>query len=366
MENGNMKQKIIVVFLTAVLLFTACKPALVPPEDFTGNPEDLGLVVDLFRLELNETELATIAGNPLRLILTKTPDFATRSGVTWTSSNESVATVDENGSIQTTSTSADPVTAVIRVESVTNPSIYAECSVTVYPDYGSNRYWNFIGPNASTTTNTGWYAFTENATAGQQTQFGSIVLSADSYLGNGMTLKGQTGNGSYENPSTTPNGLPLVGGQIPGDADKSIYPPYPWVYEINPDNPYEMGLVPTNSTRSGMNWRSDNPAGMGFRAGNLVTNGNGRIFSIAALKGPFYIEVRYTTNGDGAARWADIRIGDTSGLRIQGFPSTDRNDVAKGRGVVSYTYTNDDIVPFVYIEAQGSIRIYEVIIRTVP
>jgi hypothetical protein len=353
MEKADMK-KMYVIFAAVFFLFAACKPHLEPPEDFTGDPEDLGLVVDLLRLTLNKTELATIAGNPLQLIVTKTPAFAT-SGVKWTSSNEEAATVNGNGNIVTTSTGADPVTTVIRVESVTDPSIYAECPVTVYPNYGSNRYWNFGAD--------GWYAFNADAPAGQQNKFGDILLTADSAFGNGMTLKGQTGSGRYENPTAAPNGLPLEGGQIPSGADKSKYPPYPWVYEIDPENPYAAGLTPTNGTRGGMSWNASNPASIGFRAGNLTTNGAGRIFSIAAIQGPFSIEVRYTSNGDGASniRWADIRIGDTSGLRIQGSPSDHRTNES-GRGIASYTYTDDDVVPFVYIEAQASIRIYEVII----
>jgi uncharacterized protein YjdB len=349
-----MKQKIIVIFAVLSLLAAACKPTLEPPED---SPGDSGLVVELLRLELDKTELATIVGHPLKLNVTKTPSFATKNEVIWKSSNPDAATVDQDGNIETGAVT-DPLMTVIRVESTTDPSVYAECPVTVYPDYGSNRYWN-LGPAGA-----GWYAFKEDASAGEQKSFGDTsVLTADLYMGNGMTLKGQTGSGNYEFPSETPNGLPLEGGLIPSGADKSAYPPYPWVYEIDPENPYAAGLTPTNSTRTGMNWRTDNPAGMDFRAGDLVTNGNGRIFSIAALQGPFSIEVRYTTNSDGAARWADIRIGDTDGLRIQGSPSTHRTTVDIGRGIVSYTYPNKDIVPFVYIESQGSIRIYEVIIK---
>lgn len=341
-----------VIFLAAVFLFTACKPLLEPPEDFTGNPQDLGLEVGLLRLTLDKTELATIAGNTLQLKVTKIPDFATKSEVKWTSSNEEAATVDQDGNIHSSDT-VDPVTTVIRVESVADSSVYAECPVTVYPNYGSNRYWNF-GTN-------GWYASTEDAPVNQQIKFGAVLLTADSPFGNGMTLKGQTGSGTYENPTETPNGLPLEGGQIPTGASASAYPPYPWVYEIDPDNPYAAGLTPTNGTRGGMNWNDSNPTNIGFRLGNLITNGVGRIFSIAAIQGPFYIEVRYTTNSDNAARWADIRIGDTSGLRIQGSPSTHRTATGGG-GKAFYTYTNDDVVPFVYIESQASIRIYEVII----
>ena len=355
-KEYNMKQKISVIFLAAVLLFAACKPQLDPPADFEGNPEDIGLTVELLHLTLDKTELATIGGNPLKLIVTKTPEFATGSKVKWVSSNINAATVEEygDGTISTNANVTGPETTVIRVESTTDSSVYAECPLTVYPNYGSNRYWNF---GAS-----GWYA--SSADAAQKTPFGAIVFTADTSLGNGMTLKGQTGSGSYENPTETPNGLPLAGGLIPQDAAASTYPPYPWVYEIDPANPYAAGLTPTNNTRSGMGWNdATNVGSIGFGSGSLVTNGAGRIFSIAALQGPFYIEVRYTTNSNNAARWADIRIGDTSGFRIQGSPSSHTTNAGSG-GTASYKYTNDDVVPFVYIESQASIRIYDVTIKT--
>jgi len=349
-------KKIIVVILALCLLFTACKPQLDPPDDFTGNPGDLGIEINLTRLTLDKTELATIGGSPLQLIVTKTPVFATNSEVTWTSSNPNAATVDGNGNVYTDAAVTTPLTTVIRVESAADSSIYAECPVTVYPNYGSNRYWNFGSD--------GWYATSRDAPTAQQTKFGSIVLTADSSLGMGMTLKGQTGLGSYEPPTKTPDGLPLEGGLKPAGAT-AAYPSYPWVYEIDPKNPYMWGLTPTGGTRGGMNWNDSEPTAMGFRKGNLITNGAGRILSIAAIRGPFSIEVRYTSNSDGSSniRWADIRIGDAEGLRIQGSPSDHRTNES-GRGIVSYNYTNNDIVPFVYVEAQASIRIYEVIITS--
>jgi uncharacterized protein YjdB len=361
-----MKQKINVIFLAVCLLFGACKPELAPPEEFTGNPEDIGLSMDLLHLTLDKTELATIAGHDLKLTVTKSPEFATTSEIEWSSSNEDVARVEQDGTIHTSLPSGTYLeTAVIRVASVDDPSIYAECPVTVcIVSNGSNRYWNF-GPN-------GWYASDENdpqhtlfSTMGFPTNTGSSSNSftpSDLYMGNGMTLKGQTGSGDYVNPDETPNKLPLEGGLIPSDADKSIYPPYPWVYEIDPVNPYAAGLTPTRSIRGSMYWRDDTPpAEMHSRQGDLVTGGVGRTLSIAALQGPFSIEVRYATNSDNSARWADIRIGDTSGFRIQGSPS----DKYATPGIASYTYTKDDIVPFVYIEAQGSLRVYEVIIKEV-
>ncbi|MCL2442127.1 MAG: hypothetical protein FWD13_01520 [Treponema sp.] len=356
------------VLLLTALFLTACMPLLVPDDGFIGDPGDIDLEIHLKRLSLNKNELAAIADQNLELILTKTPSFATKNEVIWqiwppSDNPPDFIEVDQDGKFKTFDVS-EPSEAIIRVSSVADPSIYDECLVIVYPNYGSNRYWNFSGSSA--TVNNGWYAFSRDATGAAQIPFGTINLSADESLGNGMTVRGATGSGSYELPAAAPNGMPLSGGTIPSDANASLYPPYPWVYQIDPDDPYMAGLTPANGVRSGMNWNASNPTVIGFRAGNLITNGAGRVLSIAAIKGPFYIEVRYTSNADGnPPRWADIRIGDKEGVRIQGSPS-DHRTLASGRGVASYYYEDDDVVPFVFIESQASIRIYEVIITNTP
>jgi len=366
-----MKRNILFCVLIAGLFFTACIQSIDPAGEFTGGPDDAGLVVGLQKLTLDKTELATVMGYSLELKVTKSPVFANVNDVTWTSSDENVATVDQNGHIETNPEITEPQSTLIRVFANADPSVYAECSVMVYPDYTSNRYWNFgTSSNGSSSApgqpNTSWYANSRDAVTANQKPFGSIVTSADSSLGLGMTLKGQTGSGEYEPPSETPppSNLPLSGGVIPSDADKNLYPVYPWEYNIDPEDPYVFGLTPRNGTRTGIYWRADNPGG-DFRAGNLVTNGNGRILSIAALKGSFYIEVRYQANSSGS-RWAEIRIGDKDGFRIQGEPSLGTTAAECKKIFKYYEQGDDDIVPYVFIEAKESIRIYEIIILPKP
>jgi len=353
-----MIRKIFLVFLTAILLFAACMPLLVP-NDGIENPDDSELVVRLLRLALDKSELATIAGQPLALLLSKTPSFATINDVTWVSSDENVAMVDQNGNIETFFTDS-PKTTVIRVYVNDDPSIYAECSVIVYPDYGSNRYWSF-GPS-------GWYAINQNAPAANRTPIVWTNGSTnDIDIGMGMTIKGATGSGGYNQAVVSPNGLPISSGEIPPDApNPSLYPPYPWVYTIDPDDPYSSGCNPGNNARSGLNMTAG-VSGAGFAEGFLTTGGSGRILSIAAIKGPFYIEVRYHTNSNGVNRWADIRIGDKEGIRIQGEPSNHSSNAGGGKAVYYY-YEDDDIIPFIYIEGAqgGAFRIHEVIISTSP
>jgi hypothetical protein len=342
-------------FVTIIaLMFAACYEVLSPDDVPKGAEGDLdNIAVDYQRLSLDRSELATIEGYSLKLTMSGSPDFATRKEIRWESSDSSVAAVDQSGAITTTGNVGDePKTAVIKVYSVYDPSVYAVCPVTVYPDYGSNRSWDFGASFIGKATN------------------------ADTDLGYGMTLKGATGSGAYNNAAAAPDGKILSAGLIPSDIDTPIetrwtYPAYPWVYQIDPDDPYLAGVTPTNGARSSMNWNGTSsssttndsvPAGSGWQSGSLRTNGVGRILSIAALKGPFYIEVRYTTNTNETGRWAEIRIGDREGIRIQGSPSYHQTQ-AGGGGIAAYTYEKDDVVPFVYVESQASVRLHEVIIK---
>ena len=302
-------------------------------------------------------------------MLTKTPPNATNSEVVWEVLPPNLVyvgsldfiSINQNGKLETFAV-AGPSTAKIRVYSKDNPSIYDECIITVYPDYGSNRYWNF-GP-------TGWYADKRDAQPGAQTPMNWVNgTTLDVSVGMGLTIRGGSGSGGYNQATSTPNGLPAAAGGIPADAsDPSLYPPYPWVYTIDPEEPYVVGVNPTNGARSGLNMVAGGNHGADFADDHLTTGGSGRIISIAAIKGPFYIEVRYQSNGS-ANRWVDIRIGDKEGLRIQGEPSSGTNGVGAnvGRKVWHY-YEEDDVVPFIFLEGAqgGAFRIYEIIITEEP
>jgi hypothetical protein len=290
--------------ITAVLFLVGCDNGPLSP----GPLDDFE--IGLTSLTLSANELATIAGYNLKLTLTKKPGFANRPNVVWVSSNESAATVDQEGNITTATSAADVLFTMIKVYSVDDPSVYAVCPVSVYPDYGSNRTWNF------------------------QT---AVTISGDTDYGNGMTILAGTGSGSYTESPTGPG-----------------------FYTIDPDDPYQYGINPTGSVRGSMAFNSSDTC-TGFSNRSLRTGGVGRILKIAAIQGPFTVTVNYRTNSNGSARWADIRFGDKEGIRYQGDPSS--STAATGGKTASWPYTGTDIVPFVYIEASAAIQIFDVIIE---
>jgi len=201
-----------VAALVLLLLCTACGVSSDPADVNAANPGDFA--VDLRRITLNASELGTVPGLNPQLSLSKFPEFATRDEVVWTSSDTSVATIDSaTGAITVRTTPvSDPVTTMIRVEAVYDTSIYALCSLTVYPLYPPRRRWNFPAHPTGGGNNT--------------------LVSGDYNAGNGGTILQATGGGSgYNN-----------GNMGPG------------IYEIDPEDPYEYGLIPSGGPRAGLNW----------------------------------------------------------------------------------------------------------------
>ena len=218
------------VIALLMLLAAACDQVQGLKSAEAGTPGDFS--VDLRRISLNASELATIPGiNPI-LRITKTPDFATRNGVRWDSSDETVATVDPlTGQIEVVplpGTVTKPLTTRITVKSVDNPSVYATCSLTVYPDdYPMPREWHFnsqanaLGTPSSTSSSSNVYS------------------GGDRDMGNGGAILQGTGSASGYND----------GRDGPGK------------YVIDPENPYEFGLEPNGASRGSMIWTDGKGSG---------------------------------------------------------------------------------------------------------
>ena len=78
-------------------------------------------------ITLNETSTSISVGNSEKLIATVTPENATNRRVTWTSSNENVATVDANGTVKALAAGTTAITATAADGSGKS----ATCTVTV-------------------------------------------------------------------------------------------------------------------------------------------------------------------------------------------------------------------------------------------
>ncbi len=83
--------------------------------------------VAVLSISLSNTELLMRKGYSTELIAIVRPDDATDKSVVWSSNDESIVTVDQNGIV----TAIEVGTAVVRATSGYDPAIYAECNVTV-------------------------------------------------------------------------------------------------------------------------------------------------------------------------------------------------------------------------------------------
>ena len=110
------------------------------PEDLAAMDSAFGVVPENLKAEtkvtvttnvegitLDKTEGVLTVGNTVTVTATVTPDTTTNASVTWTSSDEAIATVDSEGKI----TAVAPGTATITAVSDSNPDASAAYAVTV-------------------------------------------------------------------------------------------------------------------------------------------------------------------------------------------------------------------------------------------
>ena len=84
-------------------------------------------------IRLDQEELSLVQNETSQLTATVLPENATNKNVTWSSDNESVAAVDQNGLV----TALKKGTAVIKVQSNENANLFDVCTVTVTADSDS-------------------------------------------------------------------------------------------------------------------------------------------------------------------------------------------------------------------------------------
>ena len=98
----------------------------VVPEDLKAETK-VTVTTNVESVTLDKTEGVLTVGNTVTVTATVTPDTATNASVTWTSSDEAIATVDSEGKI----TAVAPGTATITATSDSNPDAGAAYAVTV-------------------------------------------------------------------------------------------------------------------------------------------------------------------------------------------------------------------------------------------
>ena len=103
-----------------------------------GTIVEMPAVVLANSIALDQTDVELAKGNILQLSATVMPDDAADKSVTWTTSDEAVATVDATGLV----TAVDPGTATITATTTDGSNLSASCDVTVTEDL--SNYDNYL------------------------------------------------------------------------------------------------------------------------------------------------------------------------------------------------------------------------------
>jgi hypothetical protein len=130
-QNGNV---------TAVAVGTATITATA--DDATATCEVTVSAIEVSEVQLDVTEKALIVGGTLQLTATVLPENATDKTVAWESSDEAVATVDENGLVTAVGTGEAAITA-------TAGGMFAVCNITVTPKANVGDYFYSDGTYSS-------------------------------------------------------------------------------------------------------------------------------------------------------------------------------------------------------------------------
>ncbi len=129
---------------------------------------------------ISQDSLTIDSAGDAQLTAAVTPDYATKQSINWTSSDDSVATVDQNGKV----TAHKAGTATITAASEENSSISADCIVTVINPTVTYR---------AHVQNYGWLSDVTNGaqagTTGQALQMEAIVVNAATSDGTRIPLK---------------------------------------------------------------------------------------------------------------------------------------------------------------------------------
>lgn len=148
------------------------------PEDLAAMDSAFGVVPEGLKAEtkvtvttnvesvtLDKTEGVLTVGNTVTVTATVNPDTATNASVTWTSSDEAIATVDSEGKI----TAVAPGTATITATSDSNPDASAAYAVTVQ----AKKVVTSASTKTSSKSNSGYAGSSSNA--GNSSNSGAVT-----------------------------------------------------------------------------------------------------------------------------------------------------------------------------------------------
>ena len=191
--------------------------------NFTPNYEDIPTT----DVTLDKTTLALVNGNSGKLTATVEPSEASQS-VTWDSDNETVATVDEDGTVHAVGAGTATITATTAVAAADGLTPFASCTVTVK----EAEYTVTLDPNEGT------IADGKNVTGYVRGTSAALPTAAD------ITREGYLFKGWYETADFS--GSPVTAITATDTGDKTFYAKWAEAYTVTAYGLYggAMGITP--------------------------------------------------------------------------------------------------------------------------
>ena len=205
----------------------------VVPEDLKAETK-VTVTTNVESVTLDKTEGVLTVGNTVTVTATVTPDTATNASVTWTSSDEAIATVDSEGKI----TAVAPGTATITATSDSNPDASAAYAVTVQAkkvvapastktSSKSNSGYAGSSSNAGNSSNSGAVTAPSNPAPAQPSEPAPAPApdpQPEQPSGGDNGGSNDSGNSGDSGDSGSSGDTDWWGTVIPGEADKSCPP----------------------------------------------------------------------------------------------------------------------------------------------
>lgn len=204
------------------------------PEDLAAMDSAFGVVPENLKAEtkvtvttnvesvtLDKTEGVLTVGNTVTVTATVTPDTATNASVTWSSSDEAIATVDSEGKI----TAVAPGTATITAVSDSNPDASAAYAVTAQ----AKKVVTSTSTKTSSKSNSGNTGRSSNSGAAAAAPSNPAPAPApdpqpEQPSGGDNGGSNDSGNSGDSGDSGSSGDTDWWGTVIPGEADKSCPP----------------------------------------------------------------------------------------------------------------------------------------------
>lgn len=211
LQVGGLIVSLILIITAAVIVFKYISPAIfgdkgssnvstsqsTPGSSQDGSSGDSSQVQAANSVTLSRTEVSLAAGEDYPLTATVDPEGVK---VTWSSSDTSVATVDENGTVKNVYTGTDKATVTI---TATAGDKSAQCQVTCTGD----------GTGTGTSSGSSGQTGTSSGTLAPNTE--AVIVNADG----GLNIRSGPGT-NYEAKVSTSNGATVT---VLGDAGNGWY-----------------------------------------------------------------------------------------------------------------------------------------------